>query len=1356
MKRRLLSIILCLVLVITLLPFTVSAEDSGTNVITNPAPVTDAASGNLNLTKNLTKGQNGYDITMESYSTGEVNSFTEKVPTDFVVVVDQSGSMSTTDMPSGYTTASSTYLETIAESSSGYYYLDPDSGNYYRVYPVKGYLYEYFAENTKWTKNIVDESNAGLRWFQSENEATFDVANQYYYKTDDGVYRPVTVTIEGKVGTYYVKLRYTDASGNEVYFDRRNSSGQDRPVYKNALGSGKYSPGDFGYNAINATVTAAYPTKTAYTYSTFAGVTTGMYINYPMYVRHVGYTELRYRDVDGVEHTVPASNGSSTWEYCNSSSQAITTYDGSTRPTYSGLYTESGTNKSRLSALKEALNQFADAVANETDSFGSVDNKISIMGFSSSGYNNTELLTGDNVTISSNNGVQKATADNNESYYYGTALVDSTDGNVGTVNSQITDAIDAITASGGTQPEDGLNMAYKVLTNRSNTTYTVRSGENKGSTVDRNTIVIFFTDGHPGDYDYVDMYSEANDVVEAAKPIKDYGTSLFSIGVFGESDGNPLTYPAHDVTSEDGDYEYELGWMETVTYTSWLTTHYAYLNRNWLPNNTDDYGSTANDTIFDYMSVVSSNYPDAEKFMNVDSTGLADTTGYSNYLAMCNDVRSTNTAESTNKYYRMASNQDTLVAAFLQAVTMMNEESSTGATLDSTAIFKDTVNLDDFDISNATYTVQWQPITLSNDEIVETGTTTTKVASTAVPATGEITYTGFDYSNYYVATGHDGQKLIVTISGLTPKRVSKTLTSNDGEAGIYGPNDDDATVSIASPTMDNTNEKFYVVEKLIKSDGTTETSEAQKFTFADYYDEDEDTVSFDLTGEEVVSSGYMYGGHYDSTYTTPSTVCGLDLYPEIGKTYYVKSVAKTYLFVRNVHLERYGNVLGTYGITVTDDNKYNEVGFIYSGSEDPIPTMSHTDKETGETESSLYSQVEFKYVNDDDPYTPQSIYSKTETVSSDAKLAVARLDSSANGTVQAYWITPDNVLVKGDNIRTLDKGKKDKDVENSSSASKAPSQVEYDGAMPVNILFVGNEDEEETIITDDNVKLAGYTTSLNGKIEMNFYLELAEDVAADEDAYLQFTLPGTNHTEETVKLADARKQTRSGKTYYVFSAGVAAKDMTSDIKAQFVQGDGTKSEEWTYTIKAYCDYVRNHPDAYDAESIALVENMLNYGGYAQTYFKYNTEKLANADLDLDLPDVALDDSFDPVLTGELDGLTYLGSSAMLTTTTGLRHYFSFDGDAEDYTFKANGETLEVQSSGENSYVLIDNISAKDLPTAITLTVTDKDGNEMTLAYSVYTNIKQVVGSDSFTETSQNLMRALYGYGEAAKAYFATR
>ena len=782
----------------------------------------DAESG-IVVNKYLSTNANGnYDLTVEAYTTKTSTTKTEKIPTDFIVVADQSGSMAYQDMATGYTDAGATYLETIAEDAAkgedegypdGYYYHDASTDNYYRVYPVRSYLYEYIPSETKWTQDIIEDAGMDLSWFQGKEEATYSKANQYYYKTSDNVYRPVKVTATGKIGTYYIEFSYKDANGATVDFIRPS-----KPVYKNVFGSdtSKYGPGSFGYGAVNAAVLTAYPGTTAYTYSEFLGITTGMYINYPMYKRHVGYTELRYRDVNGVEHTVPASNGNSTWEYCNSSGQAKTTASGSSRPTYTNLYKGSG-KITRLQALKNALSEFATAVADEKDDYHNpVDNRIAIVGFSSDGYNNTELLTGTNLTISNKNGKQKSAATTND---YATALVSATSGTAGDVNYKVTDAINALTANGGTQPQDGLEMAYNILQNRDKTTYTT---ESTSETVDRNVFVIFFTDGHPGDYEYSDMYSAANKVVEKAKLIKDYRVdhsgvtvadedvvipSLFSIGVFGESDGNPLTYHAHtDSTNKNYDYLFESGHMDIFN-AGW--SGYYYLNRNWIAGDPTEYGSTANDTIFDYMSVVSSNYPDATEYMNVVNTGshpgAADKTGYATYYEMVNGVRNSSTASNTNKFYRMASNQETLVAAFEQAVTRATQSISADQRLDANSVMKDVFKNTNFVTSGDTmYNFASFVGSMDQNGVVNFKEDSKEIlylpydVETDENNNTYIDVTGFDYLANYINnkttnqdgtitdTPHDGKKLVTTITNVVPTgETGDKLESNMPNSAMY-------------------------------------------------------------------------------------------------------------------------------------------------------------------------------------------------------------------------------------------------------------------------------------------------------------------------------------------------------------------------------------------------------------------------------------------------------------------------------------------------------------------------------------------------------------------------------------------
>lgn len=824
-NRRFLASFLALVFAISCLVIGVNfagrADDSQANMKpAGTAGVVDQESGMV-VNKYLEpNGEGNYDLKLEAYSTKEMKPITEKVPTDFIIVADQSGSMSTSDMPTGYSSVGPQYIETIANGD--YYFKSGD--NYYRVYPERGFLYQYYAPNSLFSKDVIPRS--AFTWFTNDSDTEISTTNSYYYKAN-GKYCQLHYNVVGRLLRYHVTPYYTNESGTTTL------NAPAKPNYKNIAG-GDIVPGtgwigddSLLYTAVNTFCKGL--SQTAFTYAEVLGqgVTTGMYFDFPMYRRRVGYTKLCYRDIDGVEHTLPTTNGLTTLENCDNSGQALRSETGS-RAQYSNLYTSSGTKITRLEALKTALRQFAEKVAKEEDSFGPVDNKVSLIGFSSQGYNNTELLTGENLTVSNNNGTQKNTADNNISEHYGKALVAATDGTTGRVNDKITAGIDALTASGGTQPEDGLEMAQKVLDNRSNTTYTIKSGAQKGSTTQRNTIVIFFTDGHPGDYDYSDMYSEANDVIEAAAPIKTAGTKIFSIGVFGEADGNPLTYPAHEVSSnnKNDDWEYDLGWMETY-HDEYYPYHYFYLNRNWLSDDSSKYGETPNDTIYDYMSVVSSNYPNAQKFMNVkdnDPAGEAKTTDYDSYLDMCNTVRGASTAEENNKYYRMASNQDTLIAAFMQAVTMNNDEAvSPPVDLTGNAVLMDVLS-EHFEVvlpegqSKPVITCKTVKCTMdANKKVTEDSgedawdDITDQLGDSNIgydEETKTISIKGFSYTDYYIAnpkpedTEHglevnQGKKLVVTIKNVlpTPEATSKdeVIYSNDGSSsGLYVPSKDDA------------------------------------------------------------------------------------------------------------------------------------------------------------------------------------------------------------------------------------------------------------------------------------------------------------------------------------------------------------------------------------------------------------------------------------------------------------------------------------------------------------------------------------------------------------------------------------
>ena len=65
----------------------------------------------------------------------------------------------------------------------------------------------------------------------------------------------------------------------------------------------------------------------------------------------------------------------------------------------------------------------------------------------------------------------------------------------------------------------------------------------------------------------------------------------------------------------------------------------------------------------------------------------------------------------------------------------------------------------------------------------------------------------------------------------------------------------------------------------------------------------------------------------------------------------------------------------------------------------------------------------------------------------------------------------------------------------------------------------GKCDDCGAIIDGIGAKLAGYSLSLTGNIGVNFYMELTDQIIADKDAYMQFTLPNGTVTKVPVSAA---------------------------------------------------------------------------------------------------------------------------------------------------------------------------------------------------------------------------------------------
>lgn len=334
----------------------------------------------------------------------------------------------------------------------------------------------------------------------------------------------------------------------------------------------------------------------------------------------------------------------------------------------------------------------------------------------------------------------------------------------------------------------------------------------------------------------------------------------------------------------------------------------------------------------------------------------------------------------------------------------------------------------------------------------------------------------------------------------------------------------------------------------------------------------------------------------------------------------------------------------------------------------------------------------------------------------------------------------------------------------------------------------GKCDSCGAIIDGIGAKLAGYSLSLTGNIGVNFYMELSDDVVNDESAYMSFTLPnGTTSkvyvsgTHEDGSTAATDTTVKDGVTYYVFTCEVAAKEMTSDIKAQMIGNNGEKTGKvYTYTVKEYADYILSHTSAednYGRATVLLVKGMLNYGGAAQKYFGYKTDQLASDGLALTEPvfdDTSIinfikDEANKASITNysDSDKVTFKSAYLSLNSTTDLCVYVQF---AEDVTVQEDMFAILLDSkeiskdqyeitkvNEENCYkITLHGIKASQLQKQYEFEVALPDMGPAVLKYGAtsyaYTVMSSACDNINNIESLREVVKALHAYGSCAQGY----
>ena len=288
------------------------------------------------------------------------------------------------------------------------------------------------------------------------------------------------------------------------------------------------------------------------------------------------------------------------------------------------------------------------------------------------------------------------------------------------------------------------------------------------------------------------------------------------------------------------------------------------------------------------------------------------------------------------------------------------------------------------------------------------------------------------------------------------------------------------------------------------------------------------------------------------------------------------------------------------------------------------------------------------------------------------------------------------------------------------------------------------------------VSLYGRSITLKDNIDVNYYMEMSDSVF-EHDAYLEFKIGGQTYK---INASDAAEVNENGKTLYKFSCPVNAAQMSDTIETRIVIDNKTE-EEYSYSVKEYATELLSKSNEYPAETIKLVKALLNYGTAAQNFFKYNTDKPANAGLSDTDKAVANADfaAYKAVIktdsaNSQSNGLTYYGSSLICKSEMTVRHYFMVNEgcDINNYKFSyvnadGNEVSLTPKKASDGVYCVdINGIMARNLNSIFACKVTEKNkACIFELDYGSFSYSQKVINSGNSSEELKNLVNALYWY-----------
>ncbi|HBF14287.1 MAG TPA: hypothetical protein DDW30_01110 [Clostridiales bacterium] len=299
----------------------------------------------------------------------------------------------------------------------------------------------------------------------------------------------------------------------------------------------------------------------------------------------------------------------------------------------------------------------------------------------------------------------------------------------------------------------------------------------------------------------------------------------------------------------------------------------------------------------------------------------------------------------------------------------------------------------------------------------------------------------------------------------------------------------------------------------------------------------------------------------------------------------------------------------------------------------------------------------------------------------------------------------------------------------------------YDTALSLNQV----RDITVTNPTAD-ITSAGHSLTLDGGIGVNFYLTFAGRYLFASPLRVTVRNGERLLTDETVTLTDAEPSEQISDAYR-FTAAIAAKEMTDTLTLTVSNASEKVLYTETYSAKAYADTMLADAEAYSAETVALVKAMLCYGGEAQRYFGYQTDRLADEGLALTLPELPDAADWQSETEGSLSCVASVSATLKLDSRLRIVFRVALADEATDAELTCTGG--DVVRDGRILTVTTDEILPTEYGTAKTLTLTDGT-DTLTVRYSPMTYLTH----QKDNARVEALAKALYAYRLAAEGYAA--